>query len=195
MFTIYKIVNSVDGKSYVGFTTKNPPSKRYSGHKWAAKKNPWSYLHRAMRKHGIDKFQFLILEQGEDHEYGLNTLEPKYIAELNPEYNISRGGGSPNLGVKFSAETRRRQRASHLGKPLSEEHRKNLSIAMKRNERVLEQNRKNHETRRGSHLSSNHRINLSIAAKNLPLLTCPHCSKAAKSNGMYRWHFDNCKKR
>lgn len=61
---IYKITNQINGKSYIGLTTKERPSDRYSQHKYLVrhpeqeKKNNNSAIHDAMRKYGIENFDF-----------------------------------------------------------------------------------------------------------------------------------------
>ena len=74
---IYKITNTIDGKCYIGQSVQ--VQVRWSQHKHETNKgggnNP--YLYRALRKYGIDKFSFIVLEEcGIEH---LNELEKKYI--------------------------------------------------------------------------------------------------------------------
>jgi group I intron endonuclease len=70
MFTIYKIINKINNKFYVGYTTKLPAKYRYSGHISSMKRGSKLPIHCAMRKHGLENFSLEILEMGENHEYG-----------------------------------------------------------------------------------------------------------------------------
>jgi group I intron endonuclease len=145
MYTIYQITNKVNGKSYVGFTTENPPERRFVRHRNLANSGAPGHLYNAIRKEGIGNFSFLIREMGENEEYGRNIAESMYIAWLGPEYNKTYGGEgahgcSPSLetrmkiskaktGVKLSLEHVAAAKAGRkLGIPLSEENKKNISI-------------------------------------------------------------------
>ena len=52
----------------------------------------------------------------------------------------------------------------------SEEHRKNISIALKG------------------------KPNLNLLGRKRPVVTCPHCNKQGGAGSMHLWHFDRCKK-
>jgi group I intron endonuclease len=142
MFTIYKISNNLNGKSYIGFTTKNPPEQRLVEHCSASKKDSTSFLHQSMRKNGIENFSFEVLKQGEDAEWGLKVEEPYHIGMYRPEYNNRKGGN----GIWWHSDaTRAKMSATHKvkgngrtgipsllrGRPLSEEHKRKLSVALK----------------------------------------------------------------
>ena len=86
---IYKIVNKVNGKTYIGLTRKSIE------HRWLVHKNTYKYKHyplyRAMQKYGIDNFEISILEQCDD----CNSREIYWIGELdtyNDGYNATTGG-------------------------------------------------------------------------------------------------------
>ena len=64
------------------------------------------------------------------------AVEKRMIAEYdscNPAvgYNISKGGKETFLGLKHTEETRRKMSASSTGKVFTEEHKKNISKALK----------------------------------------------------------------
>jgi group I intron endonuclease len=140
MFTIYKIKNEITGKFYIGFTTKENPKQRFLEHCSASKKESTSFLHQSMSKHGVENFSFEVLKQGSDSEWGLKVEEPYYIGMWKPEYNNKKGANG--IWV-HSDETRAKMSATHKlkgngrlgkpspvkGRPLSEEHKRNLSIA------------------------------------------------------------------
>lgn len=95
---VYKITNKLNGKTYVGKTSKSI-EERFKKHFY----NHWSgetYLYRAMRKHGFDNFEIDIIEEVVDD---LDEREKFWISELQPDYNMTDGGeggdtsNSPNF--------------------------------------------------------------------------------------------------
>lgn len=101
MVGIYKITNSINGKSYIGQSTNvekrflahknnshNPNSKQYN-----------SIFYRAIRKYGLENFTFEVLEECDRSE--LNDKEKKYIKLYNTHgekgYNLDDGGGSSHF--------------------------------------------------------------------------------------------------
>ena len=103
--SIYRIVNKVNGKFYIGKTTK-PVEDRLKVHIKNHKKQN-TYLYRAMRKYGIDQFIIECIESISDKTL-LNDKEKYWISQLSPHYNMTIGGdggdtsSSPNykLGMK-----------------------------------------------------------------------------------------------
>lgn len=57
---VYKIVNLIDRKVYVGKTIKK---NRFVRHKVNAKRGVDTYLYRAMRLHGVENFEFSVIEE------------------------------------------------------------------------------------------------------------------------------------
>lgn len=95
---IYKITNTVNNKSYIGYTTD--PQARWEGHRH----NQGSALvFQAIKKYGIDKIKFeVIAEDSVDNEQ-------KYIEKYNTiapnGYNLKEGGSlPPNLKGKTYKE-------------------------------------------------------------------------------------------
>lgn len=109
---IYKIVNDINNKIYVGQTMKERPTDRWSQHKTAAKRlneKDNSILHIAMNKYGIEHFFFEIIE--EVPIQNLDEREIYWIKELNCKvpngYNISEGGKVPRgIPSKFKGVPR-----------------------------------------------------------------------------------------
>lgn len=142
---IYAIVNTVNGKRYVGSAVSL--AHRWRQHRCELGKgrhNP--HMQNAWAKHGGDAFEFRVIELVEDK---LNLLEREqhYIDQLKPEYNCAVIAGS-NLGVKFgpefakkisaanhrlwaSAGYREKMSLAHVGYLPTAEHRANLSAANK----------------------------------------------------------------
>ena len=143
---VYAIVNTVNGKRYVGSAVSF--RDRWDRHKsyLRAGQHPTPPLQRAWAKHGEQAFEFhrLLICKRDD----LLFYEQLCLNGLKPEYNCSPTAGS-QLGVKRSLETRRKistalkgrqfsaahranLRAAQLGKKASDEAKANLSAALRR---------------------------------------------------------------
>ncbi len=130
---IYKIVNSQNGKIYVGSSLD--VERRWRSHKNALRagrhRNP--HLQNSWDLYGESAFSFSVLDQVSE-ERCIYEAEQHYIDTLEPEYNIATvaGGGS---GPR-SEETKRKisdaikgEKHPFFGKTLSEDHRKKISEA------------------------------------------------------------------
>ena len=99
---IYKITNKINGKAYIGQTTRSP-KLRFKEHSRS------SYpLGNAIRKYGMDNFTLDILDTAEN-SIELDKLECFYIGLHNTlidakGYNLRIGGDSST----FSIETKKR---------------------------------------------------------------------------------------
>lgn len=93
---LYKLTNTVNGKSYIG-TSVNPISHRISRHLYAAKNghDNCMAITRAIRKYGLSSFTVQNIGQTTEHAE-LMRLEVSAIKDhgtLRPNgYNISSGG-------------------------------------------------------------------------------------------------------
>ena len=92
MGIIYKATNKINGKSYIGQTSRTL-EKRKKGHlKGSQLQNTKSYFHKAIKKYGIDNFVWeILLETFED----LDTKEKYYIRTFGTfgnGYNLTTGG-------------------------------------------------------------------------------------------------------
>jgi len=126
---IYQITNNITGEFYIGKTTRQF-NKRINSHKSIANRNKGSYIHKAMRKYGIDNFTFSIVEDNIISENVLNEREIFYIQSLKPKYNLTIGGDGMK-GYKQSKEHIDKRTSSYKGKPLSEQTKAKLSATMK----------------------------------------------------------------
>jgi group I intron endonuclease len=86
---IYLITNTIDGKRYIGKTTKSLEDRWYQ-HCKNAEYGHNSYLYKAIRKHGAESFKVEKLCDGLDEE------EVLMIETYSPEYNMTRGGDGGN---------------------------------------------------------------------------------------------------
>lgn len=134
---IYQIVNSVNNKKYIGYTSKTPPEKRWDKHivdryTPATKDRP---LYRALRKYGIENFKFEILYCSKDASHTLKTMENYFIEQQKSYitengYNLTKGGDS-NYGWQPNDKTRELWSLQRKGKPLSDAHKKKISEGQK----------------------------------------------------------------
>lgn len=124
---IYKILNWVNGKAYVGSATYL--RKRLSDHKCSLQKdkhdNP--YLQRAWNKYGEINFQFLILEYCSVDK--LIEREQFYFDTLKPEYNIAKIAGNTS-GVRWTEEQRVKYLSKRIGTKRTQEEKDKISLGM-----------------------------------------------------------------
>lgn len=125
---VYLIKNKIDGKCYVGVSVdiKN----RWRQHKSAiSRQNNCVKIANAIRYHGLDSFEFSVIEQCSKHQF--DEKERFWIEKYNSVlygYNLTNGG---NYRKSLSFETKKKMSDSHKNKKLSESHRKNMIAAIK----------------------------------------------------------------
>jgi group I intron endonuclease len=117
---IYKSTNLINGKCYIGQTTKSL-DKRIKDHVNDTKiYRDNSYFHNAIRKYGIDNFKWEILCKC-DNKLLLNIRETmKIIVEnsywINGKgYNLTWGGDGWVSGQKHTEETKKKMSESRKG--------------------------------------------------------------------------------
>ena len=100
---IYKITNTVTNDFYIG--SSKDVKRRWTEHKCPSswKRLPNSQLYQDMKKYGLDKFDFQVLEVVEPEE--LKEAEQKFIELLNPTYNRCNAKG---LNVERRKETHKK---------------------------------------------------------------------------------------
>ena len=89
---IYKIINDINNKVYIGQTTYTL-EERWKHHLWDIKRYPTYKLYRAMKKYGIEHFNIILIEECPDEE--LNYREIYWIGRYNSYkkgYNSTLGG-------------------------------------------------------------------------------------------------------
>jgi group I intron endonuclease len=129
---IYLITNRTSGKVYVGKTVSGL-RRRWASHCSAARHGSNQYIHRAIRKHGIDAFDIQEVASGTTIR-DLHDLERAWIIALRSRdqrfgYNQSAGGEAGAGGIIHTPEVRRKIAASLRGqkrKPLSDDTRQKI---------------------------------------------------------------------
>ena len=129
MGSIYKITNTVNGKSYIGKTIHDAVKRRIRRHLGGYTRGSL-IVKQAVEKYGKDAFTYEILHDGIISEF-LDSYEIEAIAKhktIAPYgYNLTAGGD----GGSHSEETCKKIAESKKGKPLLPEHRRNVSKALK----------------------------------------------------------------
>lgn len=94
---IYKVTNSINGKIYVGQTTKEL-KERIKGH-YDAHKNPKNIFHKALKKYGFENFNWCVIDfaesQGEldiKEEFWIKFYKSYVGFEDSNGYNSTSGG-------------------------------------------------------------------------------------------------------
>ena len=126
---IYQITNKITNDVYVGKTSQTF-KKRINSHKSIAKRGKGSFLHKAIRKYGIENFSFHVLEENIVDEPTLSEREIFYIKSIQPRYNLTSGGDGMS-GYKQTKDHIEKRVSSYRGKSLSEETKKKLSLSKK----------------------------------------------------------------
>ena len=114
MAFVYKITNRKNGKFYIGATDKTVAA-RIRVHFYKASFGQKSKLYSAIRKYGRDSFDVQTIEECVDFFAALER-ESALIKTLNPEYNLTLGGGGVK-GLVFSKNSRRRMSEAKKGRP------------------------------------------------------------------------------
>lgn len=202
--TIYKITNKINGKLYIGFTSKSIKT-RFNNHVAHMKNNNKKncYLQNSLEKHGIQNFKIEPIYQSCDQQHTLKIMEPYFIKEYNTflgeGYNET-SGGEGILNYSHSEESKRKMSESSKGKgywnkgkklgPQSEESKKKKSEALmgKAKSKIHAENIS--RARIGMKFSEEHCVSIKKARKN-QIITESHKRKISESMRLY---FKNKKK-
>jgi group I intron endonuclease len=131
MHVIYKIVNNIDGKLYIGKTNNPTRRKRRHFSELRTGKHSNSYLQRAWDKYGEKSFEFILIESDEslDEILRKEIFWITFYGSIDPAkgYNLT-SGGEDN---KLSELSLKKLSASLTGRTLSPEHRLKIGEANK----------------------------------------------------------------
>lgn len=122
---IYKITNLLNGKVYVGQTTKELRVRLYNH-----RNNKRSLISKALNKYGEDNFKIEIIDTATSKE-DLDEKEMYWIQFYNciaPKgYNLTLGGEG-TVGYHLSEETKEKISNANKGRRMTDEARKAISI-------------------------------------------------------------------
>lgn len=169
---IYLLRHRASGKEYIGKTVKSLRMRLY-GHKSRAMAGADYPISRAIREHGVEVFDMVLLATAESHDE-LWRLEQHYIEErqtLVPNgFNLVRGGKG-NYGWTPSEATRRRISEAMIGRvgwnkglAMSEEVRRAMSLTRKGKPQTAAQ-----KEARGKAMTDEVRAKISASKTGVPL--------------------------
>ena len=201
MYEIYQLTNTINGKSYVGFTSKST-DERWKRHIINSRRGVKTHLYCAIRAHGEEAWGVTILECGPDAKIGKEEREPLWIGILKPEYNHTKGGEGL-VGYRFSEESKhtlsKRMKGNTYAKGgkggvyiRTEVHKQVMAAQMVGNKNSLGVKRTEAQNQANSERNKN---NINCLGLIHPKVTCPYCHKIGGANAMTRWHFDRCKEK
>lgn len=122
---IYKIINKINDKIYIGSSINLKRREREHINKLKKNIHNNPHLQNSWNKYGKENFKFEIIEVVEDEEK-LIEREQYYLDTLNPEYNICEVAGS-TLGFNHSKNSKEKMSKAARGRVLNEETRKKMS--------------------------------------------------------------------
>jgi group I intron endonuclease len=121
IYSIYKVVNKINGKVYIGFDSNWP--KRKEEHYYYLNKRQQTF-YCALRKYGWENFEWCVIYQSKDGKHCLQVMERYFITEynsFNSGYNET-FGGEGSLGRILTEETKNKISLKLKNKPKSDEH-------------------------------------------------------------------------
>lgn len=192
MIGIYKITNPM-GNVYIGQSVNiDYRWKRYQ--KYIEEIKSQTKIYNSIKKYGIDKHKFELIEECSIDL--LNDRERYYQIEydsvkngLNCKYTTTKSKTG-----HLSEETKNKISEANKGRVFTNEWKQKISESLTGRTIPNEVTEKRLRSRKG-YTHNNVTIN-KIKESNMQFknITCPHCGKSGKQ-GMYRWHFDNCRLR
>ena len=128
IYSIYKVVNKVNGKVYIGFTS-NFDARKKSHQKIIKNPKYTSVFHNSLRKYGWESFEWKVIYQSKERKHTLEVMEPLFIEQynsFNDGYNMT-FGGEGNLGFFHNEKTKDIIGSRTRGKKLPESHKQKIS--------------------------------------------------------------------
>jgi len=174
---IYKIVNNINGKIYIG-QTKKDVSRRVAKHITENR----HYIQKALNKYGLESFAISIIDEAISKEI-LDEKEKYWIKVFNCRapngYNCTDGGDGIN-GYNCTEESREKRRKSHIGKTLSDETKQKMSMVRKGKRLSEEHKKKISETHKGMGHTEEVRKKISEANRGKQRRLGSHLSEESK---------------
>ena len=134
---VYRIVNTLDGKVYIGSSSRC--RRRLRQHRWLldAGRHTNGHLQGAWKKYGEAAFRFEVIEYipsaliGELTDFEQGWIDATRAWDSAYGYNLARFAETVGRGRVVSEESRRRMSEAHKGKKSSEESRRRVSEALR----------------------------------------------------------------
>lgn len=208
MHIVYKTTNLKNGKIYIGAHCRDSDDYLGSG----------KYLHRAIKKHGIENFQREILarfDKAEDaFEFERELVTEEFCAREDT-YNLAPGGSGGSIALnrggfhrKHTEETKLKISKSRSGFKASDSAKENLrkNSWARKDPEAQRAHAKRISKGNSNPKTEEHKNSISESLKKFfdehgspnkgkpkVKVECPHCMKQGASHVMARWHFQNCK--
>lgn len=96
MISLYVVTNKLNGKQYVGMTSRSMRQRRWE-HLSAARNDSQYHFHKALRKYGEDSFEWEVVAQTLAHDDACES-ERRLIEQQRPAYNLTVGGEGVSCG-------------------------------------------------------------------------------------------------
>jgi len=189
IYSIYKVVNRVNGKVYIGYTDNF--KIRQKNHKNSSKLKK-TIFHRAIQKHGFENFEWEIIYQSKEKEHTKKIMEQYFIDEycsmLPNGYNTCKGGGGGIVSEKTI------QRMLH-DNPMTKL-RTNQGSFKKGQKHIIydDTNLKKSQSKIGK-LNPNYQKQGCWNHINTLKYKCKYCEVITTKGNLSRWHNENCKKK
>lgn len=159
---VYLATNRINGKRYVGATSKGVVKRRREHISEALRGGRNCRLfHAAIRKYGPDAFEWMVISSAATFPGALDE-EVRLIAEIKPEYNLT-VGGQGSKGRIATQEQRDHQSRVRMGKKLGPEHGRKTALGMIGKKHTPERRAKISAARKGARFSDEHRRHLSLS--------------------------------
>jgi group I intron endonuclease len=157
MYYVYLIINKINNKKYVGYTSKHY-TVRFSQHISASKRDDRKVLYKAIKKYGVENFEFRPISSASTIEMA-KLFEQRTISTLDTYgkkgYNRTLGGDGSGPHTEdhkqymrelmtnkiISDETRIKMSRSAKGKEKSEDFKKRVSEKLKNDPDIKDRNR------------------------------------------------------
>lgn len=136
MGCIYSATNTINGRIYIGKTIRSMTTRR-TWHCNTALRGEGFRFHNALRRYGIEAFEWNILFTSDNYEE-LNATEKRFISEMQTRspngYNLTDGGD----GLSGMAdESKAKVIAFHTGRKRSDETKRRISESAKGKQKRL----------------------------------------------------------
>jgi len=143
---IYKLINDLNDKIYIGSSNYQYLSVRLNGHRQSCKNETGrrdSKLYKYMREIGAEHFQIELIEEYVcETKQQLCEREQYWIEQLKPELNMFRAISNPNYEQECRDKNERRERSNKFYHSHKEEILQKQKIYTEKNKEEISKRRK-----------------------------------------------------